>query len=203
MDELLEKLPSVLRDNLLAAGLGILGFGLLVYGLMSYVGFGKPSEPVTFSAEDDKVGQKEEAEEGFIVVDVAGAVTKPGVYRIKEGSRFQDAIVEAGGLSPQADSEKIAKQINLAAKLIDSAKVYVPFKGESGAESQGVGEGEGSLININTASAKELDSLPGVGSVTSEKIINSRPYGAVEELVKNKIISQRVFGQIKEKIGVF
>lgn len=200
MDELLEKLPSVLRENLLAVGLGILGIGLLLYGLIAYAGFGKSPETITFTAEDDKVDQEIEGDSSLLVIDVAGAVNKPGVYKIKDGSRFQDAIVTAGGLSPEADSDRIAKQINLAAKLTDSAKVYVPFKGEV------AGEGTTNitdLINVNTASAKELDSLPGIGSVTSEKIINARPYAAIEELVKKKIVSQRVFDQIKEKISVY
>lgn len=201
----MEKFPPALRSNLLALSLGILGIGLLLYGLIVFVGFGKSPEPLTFSADDDKADQeKEKSSSNLLVVDVAGAVNEPGVYKVKDGSRFQDAIFAAGGLSSEADSDRIARQINLAAKLTDSAKVYVPFKGEQSAGVLGAAsEGATGLINVNTASAKDLDSLPGVGSVTSEKIINARPYTAIEELVKKKIVSQRVFDQIKEKISVY
>jgi len=203
MDELLEKLPPILRENLLAVSLAILGFGLLVYGLIAYVAQPKKEDAITFSADDDKVDQnsKEKNDAAMLVVDVAGAVTKPGVYKVKEGSRFQDAILAAGGISVEADSDLIAKQLNLAAKLTEGIKVYVPFRGEVlGAGTSGE---LGSSININTASAKELDSLPGVGSVTSEKIIGGRPYSVIDELVKKKIVSQRVFEQIKEKVSVY
>jgi competence protein ComEA len=205
MDELMEKAREVLQENLLAAGLGIVGFVLLLYGLIAYVGVGQKEEAVVFSAEDDKADQKSDKDESAMLVDVAGAVMKPGVYKVKDGSRFQDAILAAGGMSPDADAELIAKQLNLAAKLADGVKVYVPFKGEvMGSTTHSASSGQvGSLININVASAKELDSLPGIGPVTSEKIIGSRPYSVIDELVKKKVVTQRVFEQIKEKIAVY
>ncbi len=144
------------------------------------------------SSEVEIIASGEETDKAEIVVHVDGAVGKPGVYRLASGARVTDAVAAAGGLMSQADGSRI----NLAAKVADGQKVYIPRVGESvgqstgGSVSQIAGESVDQLININTASETELDKLPGVGPVTAGKIIASRPYSALEDLLTKKVIYQ-------------
>jgi competence protein ComEA len=144
-----------------------------------------------------------------ITVDIEGAVQKPGVYSLSATSRVQDALISAGGLSDKADRSKVSKAMNLAAKLVDGAKIYIPQEGEQAMASSGdsggqtvLGSETSSVININTASESELDSLPGVGPATAAKIIKGRPYSSLEELIQKKILGTKVFSNIKDKIGL-
>jgi competence protein ComEA len=139
-------------------------------------------------------------------VDIEGAVISPGVYRLPADSIIKDALVSAGGLSSQADRDFVAKNINLAAKLSDGAKIYIPKIGEatsSDSQIPGVDTQALATININTASSDDLDSLPGVGPATVTKIVNGRPYSNINELLDKKIVSSKVFGEIKDKISVY
>jgi len=148
-----------------------------------------------------------------IVVEVAGAVEKPGVYKFQSGARVDDALIAAGGLSFSADREWVEKMLNRAAKLTDGQKIFIPDK-QSSVLSARKNEGYqnvssnfsasgANLVNINTASAKELDSLPGIGQVYAQKIIEQRPYSNLEELVSKKVIPQSLYEKIKDKITVF
>jgi len=109
-------------------------------------------------------------------------------------------MLMAGGLSGNADQSKI----NLAAKITDGQKIYVFAQGENtGTTSiKGITSITGSdLININTASESELDKLPGIGPVTAQKIITSRPYSSLEELLTKKAVSSSVYEKIKGLIA--
>lgn len=136
-----------------------------------------------------------------IFVDLEGAVANPGVYELEKESRVADLLERAGGLLDKADQEYVAKVINKAQKLSDGVKIYVPFKGEKVESS--FSESQSGLINVNTAAAKDLETLNGVGEKTAEKIIKNRPYGSIEELLEKKAVSQSVFDKIKEEISVF
>ena len=134
-----------------------------------------------------------------IVVHVDGAVLNPGVYEMSESARVSDAVSASGGLSDSADMTKI----NLAAKVADGQKIYIPKVGESDVKGVGVGDaGSGStgLVNINTATESQLDTLPGVGPVTAQKIIASRPYSSPEELLTKKAVGQSVYEKIKDLV---
>jgi competence protein ComEA len=156
---------------------------------------------------------KEETLVQEIVVEVTGAVEKPGVYKFQNGARVDDALIAAGGLSFSADREWVGKMLNRAAKLTDGQKIFIPDK-QSSVLSAKKKEGYqnvssnfsvsgANLVNINTASVKELDSLPGIGQVYAQKIIEQRPYSNLEELVSKKVIPQSLYEKIKEKITVF
>ncbi len=149
-----------------------------------------------------------------LVVDVGGAVVRPGVYRLPAGSRVADAIAAAGGYGPRVDAVE-AGRLNLAAPVADGAQVWVPSRddragtaGGSGAPTPGATHGGGGAsapINVNTASADELDTLPGVGPATAAKIIaarEERPFAAVEEVRDRKLVSASTFTKLVGLITV-
>lgn len=140
----------------------------------------------------------------LISVDVSGAVLSPGVYQLKEGSRIEDAVKSAGGFAKNVNSQFVAKNLNMAQKLVDGSKVYVSFEGESvGSTQGGVVAGINTQININTSSQSEIESLPGVGPVTASKIISGRPYQQIEDLLSKKAVSKAVFEKIKDLIVLY
>lgn len=108
---------------------------------------------------------------GDVVVDVAGAVRDPGVYRLPAGSRVVDAIARAGGAVPQAELEAI----NRAARLADGQQVVVPEAG-AGAPlaAAGAGAGEEGPISLGSATVAQLDTIDGIGPVTAQKIVEFR-----------------------------
>ena len=136
-----------------------------------------------------------------IQVYIAGAVNRPGVYFLSDGDRWIDAVEAAGGHADDADLEAV----NLARRLHDEDQVLVPRLGEqTPLDSAQASQDE--LVNINSASAAVLDSLPGIGEVRSQNIVDSRqrdgPFSRIEELVERKLIPQSVFDQIRELITV-
>ncbi len=184
----------------------ILGLGSLFFIALSvalFLGSSRRSEPIQFFDASGS-GQVGGVSEASVTVDVEGAVRQPGVYTIPSGKRIGDAIAAAGGLSEEADTDKIGQSVNLAAKLLDGAKLYIPKKGDSSPVSRPGSPGSGNTsalgISINTATASELDSLPGVGPATAKKIIDNRPYQTLEELVRKKVISQSLFEKLKDKL---
>ena len=137
-----------------------------------------------------------------IIVHVDGAVVRPGVYHLRRDLRVDDAVKAAGGLIADADQSKI----NLAAKLVDGQKVHVLRVGESvsqsvgGSVNQQTGESVSQLISINNASLAELDKLPGIGPVTAAKIVASRPYSSLDDLLSKKAVTKSVYEKIKDMI---
>jgi competence protein ComEA len=136
-----------------------------------------------------------------IQVYVAGAVNRPGVYFLSDGDRWIDAVEAAGGPAADADVEAV----NLALRLHDEDQVLVPRLGEQ-AVLDSVQAPQNEAININSAPAAVLDSLPGIGEVRSQSIVDSRqrdgPFSRIEELIERKLIPQSVFDQIRELITV-
>lgn len=138
-----------------------------------------------------------------IWIDVSGAVEKPGVYQLDSEARVKDVLVVAGGLSSKADREYVSQSLNLAEKLIDGQKIYIPEKTVSSGEYLVSGGIKNNKINVNKASASELMELSGIGEVRAQAIIDGRPYRAIEDLVARKIIPASVFEKIKTKISVY
>jgi competence protein ComEA len=129
-----------------------------------------------------EVAQPERVAGRLVVVDVAGAVRRPGLYRLQQGARVADAVARAGGLTRHADSTLI----NLAAPLADGEQVLVSAQG-GGASAAAAGGGAPSApVHLNSAGADELDGLPGVGPVTAQKIVAYRqqhgPFTSLEGL---------------------
>jgi competence protein ComEA len=198
----------LLKKYWLPLVLGFAGLLFFIYGLAALLGsFSKPQEVSFKSASSSTQTDVNLPPQNAIQIDIEGAVVAPGVYKLAASSIIQDALMSAQGLAADADRDWVAKNLNLAAKLSDGAKVYVPQVGEAvtqtaDAGTQGVVDSQ-SLININTASSDSLDSLPGVGPVTVTKIVNGRPYTNVNELLDKKAVSAKVFDEIKDKISVY
>jgi len=211
-----EKLEWV-RERPYLATIGLVGIFLVVVGVISVVAIsskigGDGVEIVEIDDEEDS---------GEIFVDVSGAVEKPGMYKLEGKARINDALMAAGGLSENADREWFEKNINLAAKLADGVKIYIPTRdeisgstnfqaqnppiGETGSKQTGevIGVNVGDKVNVNTASSAELDELWGIGPVTAEKVINGRPYGSVEELLTKKVLKSNVYERNKDKLVVY
>lgn len=148
----------------------------------------------------------------MISIDIEGAVQAPGVYQLDDGARVNDLLIKAGGLSADADRDWVNKNINLAQKLTDGNKVYIPQKGELESaktnliiseQTTGITANSSQKININTATASELDGLWGIGEKRAADIINNRPYQTTEELVSRKVIPQSIFEKIKNNITIY
>jgi competence protein ComEA len=129
----------------------------------------------------------------ILVVHVVGEVRRPGLYRLRDGARIADAVHRAGGALRDAD----LAAVNLAAPLVDGVQVVVPARveapGSSSSSSSGAGSGSagvvgatGPLVSLSSATIEDLDSLPGVGPITAQKIVDYRtehgPFASVDDL---------------------
>ncbi len=133
-----------------------------------------------------------------IKVHVTGAVARPGVYTLKVGDRVEDAIAAAGG--PTTDGDPNA--LNLAARLADGQQVPVPRAGEPTLVASMAAAPR--RVSINAATLAELDTLPGIGPVTGQKILDYRlrngPFQRIEDLVDLKLVPAATFDKIKDLI---
>jgi len=197
------------RVQLILAGVGVFFLGI---GVLSALALSSKNN----SSDIEILPSEKEEEISEIFIHVAGAVEKPGLYQLSSDARVNDALISAGGLASDADREWFNKSINLAQKLSDGIKLYIPFKGEAeeasfsdsdsgvdmvlGSEIQG-------KININTASVSDLDFLPGIGPAYAQRIIDYRKengaFGSIEEIMNVAGIGEGTLEKIKEKISVF
>lgn len=140
-----------------------------------------------------------------LVVDVGGAVKHPGVYRVKFGQRVGDVIEKAGGFTKQADSYYLNKELNLAKRVFDGEKIYIPTKKEltlvvsdnqpnikDKIKTNKLNQVPAGKVSINQADKSDLESLEGIGEVRAQKIIDNRPYTSIGELVTKKVIPESV-----------
>ncbi len=219
----LEEIVLLVKDKLADSGLLIEKKHILAVSLLLIlVVFGstvlylnaqpKPvaiskTENNTTDKADDKQSRINNKDKPLLYVHVAGSVVNPGVYRLKEGSRVMDAVSVAGGGSESADMDAL----NLAAKIFDGQKIYMPKKGEvppisDASQGGSAGTAVGGKINLNTATLEQLDSLPGIGQVTATKIIEYRnkcgSFKRVDELKKIDGIGNKKFDQIKDRLCI-
>jgi competence protein ComEA len=143
-----------------------------------------------------------------IRVHISGAVRNPGVFELPGGSRVQEAVEAAGGVTEEADLDRI----NLAAWVNDGQRVHVPTKGETDPPAANLDAGTSTglagtgKININTATAEQLDTLPGIGPAYAERIIRYRqeqgPFESIEQIMEVRGIGQVCFEDVKDMICV-
>ena len=161
-----------------------------------------------------------------IFIDISGALKTPGVYCFDPGDRVIDAVKKAGGFSEKVSLEYVARSINLSKVLVSNQKIYIPSKEEllcelkpftlkeeevipqKASENIPVEEDiadnpvENDCVNINTANITELDSLDGIGPSTAQKIIDSRPYNSLTELLNVSGIGQATYDKFKDNICI-
>ena len=151
----------------------------------------------------------------IVVVEIVGAVERPGVFRLPADSRVGDLVAAAGGYGPRVDADRAGRELNLAAALKDGDHIRVPSRDDAAAASArpadggGQGGGGGSSasgpIDLNRATEGELDTLPGIGPVTAAKIVASReeqPFTAVEDLRTRKLVGEKTFASLKDLVTV-
>ncbi|MFH1601469.1 MAG: helix-hairpin-helix domain-containing protein [Candidatus Shapirobacteria bacterium] len=165
--------------------------------------------PSSSSSQVEIIKADEQEETGVLIADISGAVIQPGVYTLSAGSRLNDLLIAAGGLSIEADRDWVEKNINRAAPLIDGAKIYIPKIGEEvGPPAGGVaGQSTSGLINLNQADLALLETLPGIGPATAQKILDYRKeigsFSAPEELMSVSGIGPKTYEQLKDLISVY
>lgn len=188
----------------LIGGLGII---LLSTALgIEYIKSNQKTSDITFTqrtGETDLV-EADSFSRKMIKIDIEGAVQKPGIYEIPDDSRIQDVLITAGGLIAKADRTTISRTINLAQHLFDGQKIYFPEVGETAANTpiSQPSQSNSGIVNINTASESDLDTLPGVGPVTAAKIIAGRPYQNISDLITKHLVGQSVYDKIKASISI-
>ncbi len=187
-----------------------LALSLLIVGILAVAcGSNTParSAPITISTPEPTPTPASSPTPAPLRIHVSGAVREPDqVYRLPPGSMVQDAIEAAGGATGEADLERI----NLAQELADQEHVHVPRRDEenppppvSGGDG---GEATGSLVNINTATQAELETLPGIGPVTAGKILDHReangPFERIEDIQDVPGIGPATFEGMRDLIRV-
>ncbi len=185
---------------------GAIAVALLFVGARAVRGEGADSGSTSYST-----GSESESEAGFsvtdsgadVVVDVTGAVRKPGVYRLPAGSRVNDAVKRAGGATGKAATESL----NLAAHLADGQQVVVPEQvpGAPPGAPAPLGAEEDGPISLATATAAELDTIDGIGPVTAEDIIHFREehggLSSVDQLDQISGIGPATMEALRERLG--
>jgi len=168
-------------------------------GMPQYLGAAQPAENVTASREG-------------ITLNITGAINAPGVYTLDEGSRLVDLIELAGGEHADADMERV----NQAARLQDASHIRIPFIGEyedfvlanvvidAGAVGAGASGSGSGLVNINTATRAELETLPGIGSVIAGNIVDFRelngPFNHIDDLLSVNRVGDALLGGIRHLV---
>ena len=212
MEELIEKIKEY-KIIVICASLGLVlgGFFLLNPARQTPAKETNLQTEVTTVSKDsteekeDKNQKEEVVEQDLITVDVKGAVKSPGIYDLPVGSRVNDAVQKAGGLTDNADS----KSLNLAQKISDEALVYVPTKEEVANQesySNATGNKESKKVNLNKASLEELKQVKGLGAKRAQDIIDHREsngkFKSVDELKKVSGIGAKTIEKLKEYVTV-
>lgn len=194
------EMPSISRPRALAYALVALALLVLGGRALTTGADGAPGAPPGGAGLEVVEPEGEEAAEE-VVVHVAGAVRQPGLYALEEGSRIDDAIARAGGPTGKA----VLDAVNLAAPVADGQQVVVPEAGLAGGGGAG-GAATGGRVHLNTATLEQLDTLPGVGPVTAQKILDYRDergaFQSVDELDAVPGIGPARLEQLRELVDL-
>ena len=214
MLEFLARLREWIEDHV---SWKVIGMALVIVAVIAFCGgnlyqeWRAEGEGLTLVQEDATAGETAadsaapENASGEVVVHVAGAVSSPGVYTLPADSRVDDAV-RAAGATADAD----LSQLNLAQKLADGQKITVPVAGAAPADGNSAAttadNDNGGLININTATQEELESLPSIGEVRAQAIITYREehggFRTIDELKEVSGIGDKIFADISPHVTV-
>ena len=174
------RLSGLSRRQLFGAAAAV---AILLVLLVRHLGGGSAAPVVTPLRAPARSAKPAPAK--LLVIDVAGAVRRPGLYRLQPGSRIDDAIAVAGGVTAKAQLDAV----NLAAPVADGEQVVIPGRGPDGAPAASppaAGSAPSAPLDLNTATAEQLEALPGIGPVTAQKILDYRqahgPFHSIAEL---------------------
>jgi competence protein ComEA len=212
--------PSLVSRSTLAIAGGAVSLALLAFFLAFGAGAngtvlldgGTPLGSAVAQGGFDGTGVVADSSPADLVVEIVGAVVRPGVYRVPPESRIGDLVNAAGGYGARVDADRASRELNLAALLHDGDQVRVPSRDDeanSVEPGQGNGgsapQGEGGPVDLNQATSAELEALPGIGPVTAGKILTSReeqPFAGVDELRTRKLVGEKTFEAIKDLVVV-
>ena len=192
---------SLTRRQVLLLGCGLLAALALVGTRLARSGAASQQTAVSTAARPLRAVP---APASMLVIDVVGAVRRPGLYRLRDGSRIADAVQRAGGATRRAD----LAVINLAAPVVDGMQVVVPVRGAAVSAGAGPsGAGAGSVrVSLSSATVDQLDALPGIGPVTAQKIVDYRtqhgPFRSIQDLMKVTGIGQKKFDSLQAYVTV-
>lgn len=213
----METIPELFRKYAVETILLTLA---LVIGASSLLLFLKQASSISAEPETAIPASSGPEKSRTVMIDVAGAVNKPGVYEMAQGSRLKEAVAAAAGLAENADADYFSRNFNQARYLTDQEKIYIPNVQEI---SNGIFTERKQIIeyltpqeislpattvsrldtvHINTAEKNELENLPGVGEATATKIIQLRPYSSIEDLLTKKAVKKNIFDQIKDMVSL-
>jgi competence protein ComEA len=192
------------KGNVLQAILLTAGMLMMVVGVVQWLTESSKGDEVVISLPQNVPECNHHNEQ--LIVDVSGAVSKPGVYSVAAGGRMGEVIELAGGFADDVNVNWVAQQLNLAQPVVDGQKIYVPPRGELESQSNeslpGIGSSQGlHVINVNTAPQSILEQLWGIGEVRAEAIIQNRPYSSIEELRTKANIPSNVLERNQAKIS--
>jgi competence protein ComEA len=226
----IEPILALLRKNPIEAGLISLALLISIISFIprTHASPSEVQGVSTTQSLSNGTSESDEKDNPTLLVEVSGAVVNPDVYMVAPGTHMKEAIDMAGGLSDTADRQYVGRNYNLARLVGDQEKIYIPYVWDiqngtfyeqkrvleylqplylnktplltKEGSSDVTSEGGGLTISINDATSQELDTLPGVGPVTAQKIVDSRPYAAVDELVSKKVVNASVFESLKELV---
>ena len=192
--------PLALAGLALAGVLGVAAFLAASGGGQTLTIDDQPSSPVPAASDGQVAGSG-----GLLVVEIIGAVARPGVYRLPPGSRVGDLVAAAGGYGPRVDARRASQDLNRAALLQDGQQVHVPSRDDVASNPGPAKSGAaalGGLVNLNSATQAELEALPGIGPVTAGKIIGARPFTSIDDLKTRKVVGEATFTKIRELVTV-